>query len=108
MCPVPETNPCLLAMVFVCQLTKGDANYTFVQVSVSDVIMIFAFAPIAAFLLGVSDIQVPLHTLLISVTLYVLVPLIAGIVTRLQLHDKPISHPSSLNAFLAKCKPWSG
>lgn len=70
--------------------------------------MIFAFAPIAAFLLGVSDIQVPLHTLLISVTLYVLVPLIAGIVTRLQLHDKPISHPSSLNAFLAKCKPWSG
>ncbi len=51
--------PCT-AMVFVwSQLTKGDANYTLVQVSVNDLIMIFAFAPIAAFLLGISDISVP-------------------------------------------------
>jgi len=55
--------PCT-AMVFVwSQLTKGDANYTLVQVSVNDVIMIFAFAPISALLLGVSDIQVPWETL---------------------------------------------
>ena len=62
--------PCT-AMVFVwSQLTKGDANYTLVQVSINDVIMIFAFAPIAGFLLGVSDITVPWGTLLISVILY--------------------------------------
>ena len=59
--------PCT-AMVFVwSQLTKGDPNYTLVQVSVNDIIMIFAFAPIAAFLLGVSDITVPWETLLLSV-----------------------------------------
>lgn len=63
--------PCT-AMVFVwSQLTKGDANYTLVQVSVNDVIMIFAFAPLAAFLLGVTDITVPWETLLLSVLLYV-------------------------------------
>jgi len=74
--------PCT-AMVFVwSQLTKGDPNYTLVQVSVNDIIMIFAFAPIAAFLLGVSDIQVPWETLLLSVVLYVVLPLIAGVLTR--------------------------
>jgi len=74
--------PCT-AMVFVwSQLTKGDPNYTLVQVSVNDVIMIFAFAPLAAFLLGVSNIDVPWETLLISVGLYVLLPLIAGAFTR--------------------------
>ena len=63
--------PCT-AMVFVwSQLTKGNAAYTLVQVSVNDLIMIFAFAPIAAFLLGVTDIQVPWETLLLSVVLYV-------------------------------------
>ncbi|MDP6770846.1 MAG: arsenical-resistance protein, partial [Anaerolineales bacterium] len=51
--------PCT-AMVFVwSQLTKGDPNYTLVQVSINDIIMVFAFAPIAAFLLGVNDIEVP-------------------------------------------------
>ena len=71
--------PCT-AMVFVwSQLTKGDANYTLAQVSINDVIMIFAFAPIAAFLLGISDVTVPWDTLLISVVLYVLIPLIAGV-----------------------------
>lgn len=74
--------PCT-AMVFVwSQLTKGDANYTLVQVSINDVIMIFAFAPIAGLLLGATDIHVPWDTLLLSVVLYVLVPLIAGAITR--------------------------
>ncbi len=74
--------PCT-AMVFVwSHLTKGDANYTLVQVSVNDVIMIFAFAPLTAFLLGVSDIQVPWKTLFLSVVLYVVIPLLAGIITR--------------------------
>ena len=55
--------PCT-AMVFVwSQLTKGDPNYTLVQVSVNDVVMVFAFAPLAALLLGVSDIEVPWQTL---------------------------------------------
>jgi ACR3 family arsenite transporter len=71
------------AMVFVwSQLTKGDPNYTLIQVSVNDVIMIFAFAPIAGFLLGISDISVPWQTLLFSVVLYVVIPLIAGVLTR--------------------------
>ncbi|MEQ8803424.1 MAG: bile acid:sodium symporter, partial [Haliea sp.] len=77
--------PCT-AMVFVwSQLTRGDANYTLVQVSLNDVIMIFAFAPIVALLLGVTDISVPWATLLLSVVLYVVIPLGAGARTRMQL-----------------------
>lgn len=93
--------PCT-AMVFVwSQLTKGDPNYTLVQVSVNDLIMVFAFAPLAAFLLGVSDIQVPWETLLLSVVLYVVLPLVAGIVTRkLLTADK-------LQSFSAGIKPFS-
>lgn len=69
--------PCT-AMVFVwSQLVKGDANYTLVQVSVNDITMIFAFAPIAALLLGVTDIVVPWETLILSVILYVFIPLAA-------------------------------
>ncbi|EKO3464523.1 ACR3 family arsenite efflux transporter [Vibrio fluvialis] len=97
--------PCT-AMVFVwSQLTKGDANYTLVQVSINDIIMIFAFAPIAGFLLGVTDITVPWDTLLLSVVLYVLIPLLAGAVSRQKL-DKANDH-STLNRFLATMKPWS-
>lgn len=97
--------PCT-AMVFVwSQLTKGDPNYTLVQVSVNDVIMIFAFAPISAFLLGVSDIQVPWETLLISIVLYVLLPLMAGVMTRKLLNKDNNEH--SLNYLLSKLKPWS-
>ncbi|MEE4184524.1 MAG: ACR3 family arsenite efflux transporter [Gammaproteobacteria bacterium] len=97
--------PCT-AMVFVwSQLTRGDANYTLVQVSVNDVIMIFAFAPIAAFLLGVSDVTVPWETLLLSVVLYVLLPLLAGYFTRRSL-DSAADH-SRLNRFLATLKPVS-
>jgi ACR3 family arsenite transporter len=95
--------PCT-AMVFVwSQLTKGDPNYTLVQVSINDIIMIFAFAPITALLLGISNIVVPWQTLLLSVVLYVLLPLIAGIVTRHKLE----SHGQQLNQFLHNIKPWS-
>ena len=74
--------PCT-AMVFVwSQLTRGDPTYTLVQVSLNDVIMVFAFAPLVAFLLGVTDIEVPWETLLLSVGLYVVVPLVAGVLTR--------------------------
>lgn len=91
--------PCT-AMVFVwSQLTKGDPNYTLVQVSVNDIIMIFAFAPIAALLLGMSDITVPWTTLLLSVTLYVVLPLIAGLITRKVVRE--------IDPFVAKLKPWS-
>jgi ACR3 family arsenite transporter len=97
--------PCT-AMVFVwSQLTKGDANYTLVQVSINDVIMIFAFAPIAGFLLGVTDITVPWDTLLLSVVLYVLIPLIAGAFTRKKL-DTDGDH-ARLDSFLKTMKPWS-
>lgn len=97
--------PCT-AMVFVwSQLTKGDPNYTLVQVSINDVIMIFAFAPIAAFLLGISDIVVPWQTLLLSVVLYVVLPLIAGILTRHRLEKN--GDERKLTEFLARIKPWS-
>ena len=97
--------PCT-AMVFVwSQLTRGDANYTLVQVSVNDVIMIFAFAPIAAFLLGVSDMSVPWETLLLSVVLYVVLPLLAGYFTRRRLDAA--DDPSLLNRLLVTLKPAS-
>ncbi len=97
--------PCT-AMVFVwSQLTKGDANYTLVQVSVNDIIMIFAFAPIAAFLLGVSDIHVPWETLLLSVVLYVVLPLVAGVWTRHRLERK--GDGVKLDNLLHTLKPWS-
>jgi ACR3 family arsenite transporter len=74
--------PCT-AMVFVwSQLTKGDAAYTLVQVSVNDLVMVLAFAPIAAFLLGVTDVTVPWSTLLLSTVLYVVLPLAAGALLR--------------------------
>jgi arsenite transporter len=74
--------PCT-AMVFVwSQLSKGDPNYTLVQVSVNDLIMVFAFAPIAGLLLGVSDVFVPWSTLVLSVVLFVVIPLVAGAITR--------------------------
>ena len=97
--------PCT-AMVFVwSQLTKGDPNYTLVQVSVNDIIMVFLFAPLSALLLGVSDIQVPWETLLLSVVLYVLLPLIAGVATRKRLETR--HDTSAVPLLLAKLKPWS-
>ncbi|MGS2719746.1 ACR3 family arsenite efflux transporter [Paraglaciecola aestuariivivens] len=98
--------PCT-AMVFVwSQLTKGDANYTLVQVSVNDIIMIFAFAPIAGLLLGMTDIHVPWRTLIISVILYVLLPLIAGILTRKRLNASGRDE-AAITILLEKLKPFS-
>ncbi|MCC0648692.1 ACR3 family arsenite efflux transporter [Clostridioides difficile] len=75
--------PCT-AMVFVwSHLTKGNPAYTVVQVATNDLIILVAFAPIVAFLLGVSDITVPMNTLLLSVLLFVVIPLLGGIVTRI-------------------------
>lgn len=95
--------PCT-AMVFVwSQLVKGDPNYTLVQVSVNDIIMIFAFAPIAGFLLGVSDIQIPWMTLFLSTVLYVVLPLVAGWQTRRWLVQKD----RSVDNFAQYLKPYS-
>ncbi len=94
--------PCT-AMVFVwSQLTKGDATYTLVQVSVNDLIMVVAFAPIVAFLLGVTDISVPWQTLVLATVLYVVLPLIAGLLTRRKLGSQ-----EAIDAFSARVKPWS-
>lgn len=92
-------------MVFVwSQLVKGDANYTLVQVSVNDLIMVVAFAPIAAFLLGVTNIAVPWQTLLLSTVLYVVLPLAAGMATR-QVLQRQSAH--AVGALVARLKPWS-
>jgi ACR3 family arsenite transporter len=97
--------PCT-AMVFVwSQLTRGDPNYTLVQVSVNDIIMVFAFAPLAALLLGVSDIVVPWETLLLSVLLYVVLPLVAGALTRQWLAQR--GQGLAVDVFVQKLKPWS-
>ncbi|OAZ96952.1 ACR3 family arsenite efflux transporter [Halomonas sp. G11] len=80
--------PCT-AMVFVWSyLTRGDAAYTLVQVALNDLIMLFAFAPIVVFLLGVSNIQVPWNTVALSVVLYIVIPLAAGYITRQSLIKK--------------------
>lgn len=74
--------PCT-AMVFVWSyLTKGDPAYTLVQVAVNDLIILIAFTPIVAFLLGVSDVTVPYETLILSTILFVVIPLTAGYLTR--------------------------
>jgi len=98
--------PCT-AMVFVwSQLVRGDANYTLVQVSINDLIMVVAFAPIAAFLLGMSDIVVPWETLLLSVLLYVVIPLVAGVLTRRQLIALSRSD-QAVERFTARIKPFA-
>ena len=97
--------PCT-AMVFVwSHMTRGDPNYTLVQVSLNDIIMIFAFAPIAGLLLGISDITVPWNTLIYSVLLYVVLPLVAGVLTR-KIFDRTTGK-RSLATFLNRLKPGS-
>jgi ACR3 family arsenite transporter len=97
--------PCT-AMVFVwSQLVRGDANYTLVQVSINDIIMVVAFAPIAAFLLGVTHVVVPWETLLLSVVLYVVIPLAAGYITRRVLDGS--GHEERIARFTARLKPVS-
>lgn len=97
--------PCT-AMVFVwSQLVRGDANYTLVQVSINDIIMVFAFAPLAALLLGITDIVVPWETLLLSVVLYVVIPLAAGYITRRMLDGS--GNDGRISSFTARVKPFS-
>ena len=101
--------PCT-AMVFVwSQLTKGDANYTLVQVAANDIIMVFAFAPIVALLLGVTEVSVPWNTLLLSVGLYVVAPLVAGALVRHVLTRElpPREGDAAVRAFTARVKPLS-
>ena len=99
--------PCT-AMVFVwSQLTKGDPAYTLVQVSVNDLIMIVAFAPIVALLLGVTDISVPWETLLLSVGLYVVIPLAAGWLTRRHLLSRASGDEATVGIFTHRLKPFS-
>ena len=90
--------PCT-AMVFVwSQLVKGDANYTLVQVSVNDLVMVVAF------LLGVTNVAVPWETLVLSTVLYVVLPLAAGMATR---HFLAKRSPLAVGALVARLKPWS-
>ena len=94
--------PCT-AMVFVwSQLTRGDETYTLLQVSVNDLIMVVAFAPIVAFLLGVTEISVPWSTLVLSVLLFIALPLAAGLLTRHRLGSA-----AAIEAFQARVKPYS-
>lgn len=100
--------PCT-AMVFVwSSLVKGNANYTLLQVSVNDLIMIFAFAPIAGLLLGISDIFVPWDTLLLSVLLYVVIPLSAAVLLRRWLLSRQQQNGEQrLQRLIVTLKPWS-
>ncbi|MEY4725282.1 MAG: family arsenite efflux transporter, partial [Pseudomonadota bacterium] len=111
--------PCT-AMVFVwSQLVRGHAAYTVVQVSVNDLVLILAFAPIAGLLLGVTDVTVPWQTLLLSTLLFVALPLVAGVLTRLWLlkaggdsgssaeQSSGSSADSKLERFLQVIKPFS-
>lgn len=97
--------PCT-AMVFVwSNLTKGEPHFTLSQVALNDAIMIIAFAPIVAFLLGLSAITVPWETLTISVVLYILIPVVISQVIRKRLTAGGSITP--LERLLAKLQPFS-
>ncbi len=97
--------PCT-AMVFLwSHLTEGDANYTLVQVSLNDIILVFAFAPIAGLLLGVTDLQVPWETLLSSVAIFVIIPLVSGIATHKSLSKR--GGALAVEALARRLKPSS-
>jgi len=96
--------PCT-AMVFVwSRLTNGDAYFTLSQVALNDVIMIFAFAPIVALLLGISSITVPWDTLLTSVVLYIVIPVILAQAIRKALLARG---QAAFDATMARIQPWS-
>lgn len=98
--------PCT-AMVFVWSyLTDGDPNYTLVQVSVNDLIILLAFVPIVGLLLGITDIKVPYDTLVASVVVFVVVPLLAGFITNKRLIKKK-GEAWFKQQFLPKFKPVS-
>lgn len=98
--------PCT-AMVFVWSyLTKGDANYTLVQVSLNDLILLVLFIPIVRLLLGVTDIEIPYDTLIYSVLIFVVIPLLAGYVSNIYLiKRKGLEWFNTV--FLARLKPMS-
>jgi ACR3 family arsenite transporter len=94
-------------MVFVWSyLTNGDANYTLVQVSVNDLIILVAFVPIVGLLLGITDVTIPYETLVASVVIFVVVPLVAGYATN-RLLIKSKGEEWFKNQFLARLKPVS-
>ncbi|MBB5420555.1 ACR3 family arsenite efflux transporter [Paraburkholderia sp. JPY303] len=96
--------PCT-AMVFVwSRLTGGDPLFTLSQVALNDSIMIIAFAPLVGLLLGMSAITVPWATLLTSVVLYIVIPVILAQILRKALLAKG---PQTFDAFMAKLGPWS-
>jgi len=98
--------PCT-AMVFVWSyLTKGDANYTLVQVSVNDLILLVAFIPIVRFLLGITDIVIPYDVLVSSVVIFVVIPLTTGYLTNKILIKKK-GEEWFKTKFLSKLKPIS-
>lgn len=98
--------PCT-AMVFVWSyLTDGDPNYTLMQVSINDLIILFAFVPIVGLLLGITDVIVPYETLILSILIYVVVPLVAGILTS-KLLIKRHGQDWFQSDFLPKFKPVS-
>jgi len=96
--------PCT-AMVFVwSRLSDGDPLFTLSQVALNDTIMVFAFAPLVAFLLGISAISVPWDTLLTSVVLYILIPVVLAQLWRKALLTRG---PAAFDAAMAKIGPWS-
>jgi arsenite transporter len=98
--------PCT-AMVFVWSyLTDGDPNYTLVQVSVNDLIILVAFIPIVGLLLGITDIVIPYDTLVASVLIFVVVPLVGGVVTQ-RILIKRKGEQWFKNEFLPRLKPVS-
>lgn len=98
--------PCT-AMVFIWSyLTDGDPEYTLVQVSINDLILLVAFIPIVKFLLGVTDISIPYDTLLASVIIFVVIPLTAGYFSH-KLLIRTFSERWFKNVFLARLKPLS-
>jgi ACR3 family arsenite transporter len=98
--------PCT-AMVFVWSyLTDGDPNYTLVQVSVNDLIILIAFVPLVGLLLGITNVKIPYETLFSSIVIFVVIPLIAGYFTNRQLIRKN-GKEWFKNQFLPKLKPFS-
>ncbi|PWD98628.1 ACR3 family arsenite efflux transporter [Marinilabilia rubra] len=98
--------PCT-AMVFVWSyLTNGDPNYTLVQVSINDLIILVAFVPIVGLLLGITNISIPYDTLVASILIFVVVPLVAGVITQ-RLLIKSHGKEWFKNIFMPKLKPVS-
>jgi ACR3 family arsenite transporter len=98
--------PCT-AMVFVWSyLTDGDPNYTLVQVSVNDLIILVAFVPLVGFLLGITDVSIPYGTLAASIIIFVVIPLVAGVITNKTLVAQK-GEKWFQEVFLPKFKPVS-